>query len=124
MIHFIRNLSELDNKVPMIDSVWLKNELDIIRHCGISRQGFTDARTYAQVRKHVSALTVNEAVRLAFIALYSPNKKPLIKKLIQGPTLTKMDPLDLNNQINQLNFYLSPTEKKFLHNQEQHFKAY
>lgn len=85
----------------MIDSVWLKDELNNLRLEGISRQGFSDARTYAQTRKHVSMLTVSESVRMIFVTLYSPNKQPLIKKLIKGPTLSKIPTLDFNAYVNK-----------------------
>lgn len=94
-------LSDFDNKFPIIDSIWLREELDMLRSDGLSRQGFTDARTHAQVRKHVSMLTVNESVRLVFVALYSPNKQPLIKKIISGPTLSKIPALDFNGYVNK-----------------------
>lgn len=93
------SLNNFDNILPLIDSVWLREELDKLRPDGLSRQGFTDVRNFAQTRKHVSMLTLNEAVRIVFVALYSPNKKPLIKRSVSGPTLSKIDPLDLNSYV-------------------------
>lgn len=96
-----KQLSDFDSQMRLIDSVWLKLEISSLRPSGISDPGFSTARRDAQVKPSTNLLTLNEAVRLIFVCLYKPNKKSLIKSLINGPNLNAIHPLKLNDYVNQ-----------------------
>lgn len=96
-----RQLSDFDSDMRLIDSVWLRDEINKLRPKGISQPGFSIARKDAQVKPATNILTLNESIRVIFICLYKPNKKPLIKKLIGGPNLNLIHPLRLNEYVDQ-----------------------
>lgn len=96
-----KQLSDFDSQMRLIDSVWLKLEINRLRPLGISDPGFSTARKEAQVKPSTNLLTLNEAVRVIFVCLYKPNKKSLIKTLINGPNLNAIHPLKLDGYINQ-----------------------
>ena len=94
-------LVDFDNKLPVIDSIWLRNEIDKIRPSGISPQGFSNVRKTAQVQPHLNTLTVNDSVKIVFVALYKPNGQSVIKKSIAGPNLNDICVMDLNIYVDQ-----------------------
>lgn len=96
-----KQLLDFDSQFRLIDSVWLRLEINRLRPLGISEPGFSTARRDAQVKPSTNLLTPNEAVRLIFVCLYKPNKKSLIKSLINGPNLNAIHPLKLNVYVDQ-----------------------